>query len=94
MVLSMSRREINQVHVLWDLLAERIRTREGVGYLQRPEDPLHPGTAQGLGLHGNAFRQGVEFAHGTELDQPIESAAQRPVAQAIRMLNCTGKYSR
>jgi hypothetical protein len=57
MVLSMSRREIDRVHVLRDLLAERIRTREGVRHLQRPEDPFHPGTAQWLGLHGNAVRQ-------------------------------------
>jgi hypothetical protein len=30
------------------------------------------------------YDKGVEFAQGTELDQPIESAAQRPVGQAVR----------
>ena len=31
---------------------------------------------------------GVEFAHGPELDRPIESAAQRPVGLAVRTLTC------
>jgi hypothetical protein len=37
-------------------------------------------------------RNDVVFAHGPELDRPIESAAKRPVGRAVRTLTGTEKY--